>query len=288
MIDSPDVMSASSDAPNESLEESTTETTDQVTEPPVDEEKVEETKKDEEGTTDASSESDSGTDSPAKKDKSPLQERINEITGKRRAAERKSEALEQEVEYWKQQAQAVSNPEPVGVKPTLESCEYDEARYEESLLAWNQQQQAKKDEEAAQAQAAVIKQQRQVVFAESGAKFAESTPDYFAVIQNPAFVQSETMAEAIFASDIGPQLAYTLGSNQELAAAINNMPPTEALLALGRLEASLSFEPSAPPAKPVTKAPAPIKPVGSSAVVDKTPEDMSYAEYKAHRMKKRA
>lgn len=73
------------------------------------------------------------------------------------------------------------------------------------------------------------------------------------------------MAEAIFASEIGPDIAYYLGSNRAEATRIAKLPsPAMQAKEIGRLEAKLIIDPV--PAKRVSDAPAPITPVKARSV----------------------
>jgi hypothetical protein len=79
------------------------------------------------------------------------------------------------------------------------------------------------------------------------------------------------MAETIQSSDIGPELAYYLGSNPKDAERISRMTPLSQAKEIGKIEAKLAAE---PPMKRTTSAPAPIKPVAArssgSATYDTT------------------
>jgi hypothetical protein len=68
------------------------------------------------------------------------------------------------------------------------------------------------------------------------------------------------MAETIKASDIGPDLAYWLGSNPKEADRISRLSPLLQAREIGKIEAKLSFD---PPKKKTTSAPEPIRPVGA-------------------------
>jgi hypothetical protein len=66
------------------------------------------------------------------------------------------------------------------------------------------------------------------------------------------------MAETIKASDLGPDLAYWLGSNPKEADRISRLSPLAQAKEIGKIEAKLSND---PPVKRTTSAPAPISPV---------------------------
>jgi len=83
--------------------------------------------------------------------------------------------------------------------------------------------------------------------------------DFEQVAYNPRLAISDVMAQSIQASDIGPDVAYFLGSNPQEADRISRLAPLLQAKEIGRLEAKLAAEP--PTAKQVSKAPAPISPV---------------------------
>jgi hypothetical protein len=63
------------------------------------------------------------------------------------------------------------------------------------------------------------------------------------------------MAETIQSSDVGPELAYYLGSNPKEADRISRMSPLSQAKEIGKIEAKLV---SSPPVKRTTSAPPPI------------------------------
>jgi hypothetical protein len=66
------------------------------------------------------------------------------------------------------------------------------------------------------------------------------------------------MAQAVRASDIGPEIAYWLGSNVKEADRIARLDPVLQAKEIGRIEAKLASD---PPVKRTSSAPAPIRPV---------------------------
>ena len=66
------------------------------------------------------------------------------------------------------------------------------------------------------------------------------------------------MAETIQHSDIGPELAYYLGTNPKDAERISRLTPFMQAKEIGKIEAKLADN---PPVKKTTSAPAPISPV---------------------------
>ena len=82
--------------------------------------------------------------------------------------------------------------------------------------------------------------------------------DFEQVAYNPSLPITAVMAEAIQASDVGPDVAYYLGSNPKEADRISRLSPILQAKEIGKLEAKLAND---PPVKKSTSAPSPISPV---------------------------
>ena len=94
----------------------------------------------------------------------------------------------------------------------------------------------------------------------------------------PIIKGASHLAQLVVESDQGPQIAYHLGSNPEVAEQIAAMPMHLAAKEIGKIEARLE---KALKPKNKSKAPEPIKPVnGKDAdAVERSPEEMSMDEY---------
>ena len=82
--------------------------------------------------------------------------------------------------------------------------------------------------------------------------------DFEQVAYNPSVPITNVMAQSIQASDVGPELAYYLGTNIKEAERISRLAPILQAKEIGRLEAKIANEPVI---KKTTSAPAPISPV---------------------------
>lgn len=82
--------------------------------------------------------------------------------------------------------------------------------------------------------------------------------DFEAVAYNPRLPITDSMAEAIQTSEIGPDVAYYLGSNPKEAARISQLSPIQQAREIGKIEVKLT---TTPPVKKTSTAPAPITPV---------------------------
>jgi hypothetical protein len=104
------------------------------------------------------------------------------------------------------------------------------------------------------------KQQSQVLesYQEREEAAREKYDDFEQVAYNPKLPITTVMAETIQHSEIGPELAYYLGSNPKDAERISRMSPYLQAKEIGKIEAKLADN---PPVKRTTSAPAPITPV---------------------------
>lgn len=75
---------------------------------------------------------------------------------------------------------------------------------------------------------------------------------------------TDAMGQAIFHSELGPDMAYHLGQNRERARQIAAMTPQQQMLAMGRLEGELQAK-TKPKAPERSKAPAPPTEVGAGS-----------------------
>lgn len=104
------------------------------------------------------------------------------------------------------------------------------------------------------------KQQSQVLesYQEREEQARDKYDDFEQVAYNPNLPITNVMAETIQHSEIGPELAYYLGSNPKDADRISRLSPYLQAKEIGKIEAKLADN---PPVKRTTSAPAPISPV---------------------------
>lgn len=189
--------------------------------------------------------------------KQTVQERIDEITRKRREAER-------DAEYWRNLA--MTKEEPLPVKPAIpvetgrpnqENFETVE-EYEDALIGWH-------DEKKSVA-AGVVEQQKQQqealkTFNENAVNVRKEHVDFDEVVKRPVF--TDAMRNVISVSKTGPELAYYLGKNPEIAGKIAQMPVEIQPYEIGKLETQIKI---AQKTKTATAAPEPITPVGDVSI----------------------
>ena len=90
----------------------------------------------------------------------------------------------------------------------------------------------------------------------------EKYDDFDQVAYNPRLPITDAMAQTIQASDVGPEIAYFLGSNPKEADRISRLSPFAQAKEIGKIEAKLADN---PPVARTTKAPDPIAPVNARA-----------------------
>jgi len=204
------------------------------------------------------------TDQPKKE--SRAKERIQELVS--RAKEAESRAAEAE--------RLLSEYQSEDLKPSSE-YETDE-EYQRALiraeLTEAERARARREQEAAAKRA---QEERQRLWEARADEAKARIPDFEQVAYSQSVPYSQSMLQIVQESEQGPEIAYHLGKNPHEADRIARLSPLEAAREIGRLESR--FAASAP--KKVSTAPTPPKTIsGQGAQEEKTPEQMSYDEYK--------
>jgi hypothetical protein len=205
--------------------------------------------------------------------RNPVQPRIDELTRKVRENER--EAL-----YWKTRAEAAAAPPKEAPKKPTPADFDDYGAYVEALTDFKADEKVNTALDARE-KAAAEKQEaktRVTTWNERVTEARKTLPDYDAVMAASDVPVADHVLDELRDSELGPQLAYHLDKNPDVAEKLNNMNPRQAAREIGRLEAKLLStvsaspdpevdapqkdpEPVAPTIK-TTKAPPPVKPVG--------------------------
>ena len=183
---------------------------------------------------------------PTEAPKTFTQEELDAIVGKRLAREQRKWEREQ-AQKFKAPAPAAPPPEPLKPDNFADAQAYAEAiaeRKAQELLA----QREAEAERTAMLDAYHDREE------EARGKY----DDFEQVAYNPKLPVTDTMAQTIQASEIGPDVIYYLGSNPKEAERIARLNPLLQAREIGKIEAKLA---SNPPAKKTSTAPAPIAPV---------------------------
>lgn len=213
--------------------------------------------------------------------------RIDELTRDKHEARRQVERMEKMLEQLTAQQR---QPDPVvpKIQPPdpndFAGGQYD-PRYIQAQLEYTRVS-AVEEAKAAIAQeyeqrAAYERQtqlQARIETAEAAArqKFADYDLAIEGITADPRLAQNPTIRQAILGTDNGPELAYILGKNLDVAYEISQMNPIQAGMRLAELV-------NRAPRK-VANAPAPIKPINATGGLGKKSyADMSTAEYIAAR-----
>ena len=171
------------------------------------------------------------------------QEELDAAIGKRLAREQRK---------WERE-QAARQTVPVAPKemPSIDNFESTDAYAEALALRKAEELVAQRDRQ---------KEQAQVVeaYSEREEKARDKYDDFEDVVYNPKLRITDVMAETIQYSDLGPDLAYWLGSNPKEAERIARLSPILQAREIGKIEVRLSDN---PPVKKTTSAPTPISPV---------------------------
>lgn len=187
--------------------------------------------------------------------------RIGALTAGKHEAERKAAAATEEAARYRQLL---------------------EAQRDDGQQQSNQAQQPNIDELVSQ-RAEQMAQQQQI--AERGQAVSkvgtESYTDWEGAVQTlDALGISSDLVQSLLGMDDAHKVIYSLGKNPDEASRILSLPPLQQGRELERLALKSS---AAPPAKPVSKAPAPVSRVDGTTSVEAAPENMTTAEWMAWR-----
>jgi hypothetical protein len=207
--------------------------------------------------------------------------------------------IEAETRQKVQQEQAAQKTElPTNNEPTREQFEnyedYIEARatYRAELKAAELVDKKLNEKEQTERSAREAVQNRTISehWTKREAAFTESADDYEDLVV--PFVQEEmqqidlTTRRAIVESDLGPNILYYLAKNPDEFERIADLSPLRQIAEIGKLEDKVAK----PPAKKASNAPDPIKPVGTKASVEVSPENMTdkqFAEWRRSQIRAR-
>ena len=178
-------------------------------------------------------------------EKTYTQAEIDAMIGKRLAREQRK--------WEREQAQRQAEMQVLKATPAATVNQFESPEAYAEALALQKAEELIAKREAAKQQSAVLESYQE---REEAAR--EKYDDFEQVAYNPKLPITTVMAETIQSSEIGPELAYYLGSNPKEAERISRMSPFVQAKEIGKIEAKLAAD---PPTKRTTSAPAPISPV---------------------------
>lgn len=165
----------------------------------------------------------------------------------------------------------------------------DYGEYIKAVAKWTVKQESKQLNERSQAEKAQEElKQKAGAYTAKAAELAQSIPDYEEVTENSDIVVTPLLRAALLDSDMGPEVAYYLAKNPDEGHKTEKMGVVELNKFIGRIEAKLEMQKQPVVQRKASKAPEPIKPLGSGKA--KTPSlddpDLPYEDYVALRQKR--
>lgn len=260
----------------------------------VDEGATAETKAEDAATGDDTAGTETDADKSGKDDTTPpwMKREITKARNRQREAERlaaeANQRLDAALKALERQTgqsadQATKKADADDPRPKRETFD-DPQAYDEALIEWSSRRastaaatEARKESIAAQQKAEQTRIQSE--WGEKVAKVADKYPDFEDVAYSAEVPVTFAMSNAILLADNGPDLAYHLGKNPEVAKRIAALNPVQQAMEMGKLSVSLLEKPS------VSRAPPPVRPIGTrAAAAAKSPDEMSMEEYAARRL----
>ncbi len=174
------------------------------------------------------------------------EQEVDALVGKRLARQQRKLERDFALKLAEQQARQPAAPPPA-------PDDFENAQHYAEALAQQKAQELLAQREAAAQQAAILESYR-----DREEEARDRYEDFEQVAYNPSLPVTDVMAQAIQASDIGPEVIYWLGSNPKEAGRIARLPPVLQAKEIGKIEVNLT---SNPPTKRTSSAPAPLAPV---------------------------
>jgi len=175
----------------------------------------------------------------ATEEKKYSQAEIDAMIGKRLAREQRK--------WEREQQQRAAETQIVKAPSATSADQFESPEAYAEALAYQRAEELIAKREAAKQQSAVLES-----YQEREEQARDKYDDFEQVAYNPKLPITNVMAETIQSSDIGPELAYYLGSNPKDAERISRMTPLSQAKEIGKIEAKLAAE---PPVKRTTSAP---------------------------------
>lgn len=185
-------------------------------------------------------------------------------------------------------------------EPTIDQYNWDIQAFQRAHTNWAlQEAHTKWESEKTQADSSRRKAETAATYSQKATEFAYDHPDFVEVASSIPYPLSADLEAAIMAHEMGPEIAYHLGNNDDDAFQLASIQPALAAAAVDRLAKRLSAAHEAPGiaavqaptpsriAPPVSKAPAPLPSVGGRSPVVTPPEKMTDDQWYAQDAEKR-
>jgi hypothetical protein len=231
------------------------------------------------------------TETPKKRN--GVQERINKLTTEKYEVRQRNAELEERIRQLEaSQPAAVEPATPILAAPNEDNFNTHEeylaaqAKFVADTASNAAYERIRAEQEAANSAKQQEQQQSEILskkkaFDDNVAKKRDNFEDFEEVAYGHKFMDKD-LAVQIFEMDKGPEVAYHLGSNLDVAERVFSMSPVQRARELTKLE----FQLDAISPKVVSDAPDPINPLGNSELVEADPDKMSADQWLAWRNKK--
>src|SRR5271166_324092 len=222
-----------------------------------------------------------GAAEPAAKEPRGVGKRLQQLEAQLREAQALADQSAAEAKLARDALARITPPVPTE-RPRAESYQTP-AEYDEAVISWAKAEGMK---EATQQRAQVAQTQAEQAilrtWEQRKAAAMETMPDWETVVTAENLPIPLPVARAIVRSEDGPQVAYYLGKNPDEAARIAKLDPEQQIYEVGRIIGERPWQRNA---RTVSKAPAPIAPLGGSRqrAGQVSPEDESMEAYAARR-----
>lgn len=242
---------------------------------------------------------------PAEKPKKPankLQNRFDEITAAKRAAEERAAAAEARAAELEAKFKPREEPKQANAKPDPKDFT-DAFEYADKLAAWSANEAlAARDRQEAERKESDRRQGIVDKWVSRVEVLKQTRPDYDEMLSSSEARVHDAARDEMMESPFGPDIALALAEDDTLAKMVSEMNPRQQLKWIGKMESAFESkstkaealeEPEArqePVIRERPKAPAPITPVkGTRSAADPINEPGefkgSYSEYKAARLR---
>lgn len=228
-------------------------------------------------------------------DATALEARIKELEERRKKLEgdakywREQKAAERARYFKEKQGAADPPPTPAAVGPEPKPNEFDDydqyidakTKYEvrRARTEWEQEAEQRSQNQQIQQKEVELQTKIQLGFT----KYA----DFEDVALHESVPITPAIKDILMDSENPEDVAYYLGKNRSDAIRISRMTPYQAAREIAKIEMHLSATQETPPdgkQTKTTKAPPPIKPIGSAGELARDPEKMSVKEFEKWRI----
>lgn len=205
--------------------------------------------------------------------------------------------LQSRVDDLTRQLDAQRNPkpaQPATPAPTLEQANFDQTEYANARAKWEadnavEQYKHQQQQESARHQLQEISDGYNTRITD----FAAVHPDFAEKVAAIPYVPGDAVQLAIMTHERGPEIAYAIANDDDLAFQLASIQPHLAAAAVERIAARLTATPQAPPssiqsviARPVSKAPAPVQTVSGRTASETPPEKLTDDQWWARRQQR--